>query len=235
MRGYGAIVLAGGKGRRMGTDIPKQFLPLGRETVLWHSLHAFEESVAEEVVLVVPPDETEFCREQYGACRGFRKVTRVVEGGKERYDSVYAGLKALASRGFRYVAIHDGARPLVTPELIARSFEEAEQYGACVAAVPVKDSLKFGDREGFAGAVIPRDQVWAIQTPQTFEYALCFSAYRRMLEGAESCEGITDDAMVVERYTGHRVKLCRGDYRNLKITTPEDLTAAEAYLRLQNR
>lgn len=233
MRDFSAIVLAGGMGKRMGADIPKQFLSLGKKTVLWHTLRAFEESVVEEVVLVISGQEMESFRERYAKEYGFGKVKHIVSGGKERYDSVYEGLKALEGAGYRYVAIHDGARPLVSPELIARSFESAKIYGACVTAVPLKDSIKQSDEEGFVQRSIEREKVWAMQTPQTFDYVLCKMAYDKMMQTEDGCRGITDDAMVLERFLSKRAKICEGDYRNIKITTPEDLFMASAYLAVR--
>ena len=227
-----AVILAGGKGRRMGTDVPKQFLEIGGKPLIFYTLKAFEESCADVLVLVAPPGGKEYCRKEIVERFGFRKVKYIAEGGAERYDSVYAGLLALQDERCGFVAVHDGARSLVTPELIRRTFEAAEQYGACVAAVPVKDTIKRADEKGYAAETLPREQLRIIQTPQTFRFDLCFDAYSRMMEGsAEERKDITDDAMVVERFTDARVKLVEGDYRNLKVTTPEDIGTAENLLR----
>lgn len=225
-----AIVLAGGSGSRMGGPTPKQYLMIRGKPLIWYSLHAFEESDAEEIVLVVRPGETELCRQTLVEPFGFRKVRKVVEGGKERFHSVYAGLRALKGRGFDLVAIHDGARPMVSQDVIARTYGNAEQYGACVAAVPVKDTIKRADDDGFAAETLPRDLLWSVQTPQTFRFDLCLRAYETMMERPEYQAGVTDDAMVVEQFTDTRVRLVMGDYKNLKVTTPEDLPAAERYL-----
>ena len=124
-----AVVLAGGSGSRMGGNTPKQYLLLDGKPLIWYSLHAFEESPVEEVVLVVRPGETELCRRNLVEPFGFRKIRTVVEGGKERFHSVFAGLQALKGRGYDLVAIHDGARPMVSQEVIARTFQAAEEYG----------------------------------------------------------------------------------------------------------
>lgn len=224
------IIVAGGRGSRMGTSTPKQYLEVNGKPLVWYALRAFEESPVDEVVLVVPEDSMEYCRKEIVEAGGFQKVRHIVAGGAERYDSVYAGLCALRDPGCELVAIHDGARPMVTPELICRSFEAAEKYGACVAAVPVKDTVKLADENGFAERTLPRELLWAIQTPQTFRYDLCLRAYDQMMEEGADRHGITDDAMVVERFTDTRVRLLMGDYKNLKVTTPEDLPAAERYL-----
>ena len=225
-----AVVLAGGSGSRMGGNTPKQYLLLDGKPLIWYSLHAFEESPVEEVVLVVRPGETELCRRNLVEPFGFRKIRAVVEGGKERFHSVFAGLQALKGRGYDLVAIHDGARPMVSQEVIARTFQAAEEYGACVAAVPVKDTIKRADDDGFAAETLPRNLLWSVQTPQTFRFDLCLQAYETMMARPEFQVGITDDAMVVEQFTDTRVRLVMGDYKNLKVTTPEDLPAAERYL-----
>ena len=224
------IILAGGRGTRMGTETPKQFLEIAGKPMIWHTLKAFEESDADELVLVAPEGGAEYCRKEIVEKYGFRKVRHIVEGGAERYDSVYAGLLALRDSGCSLVAVQDGARCMVTPDIIRRSYEAAEQYGACVIAVPSKDTIKLADDEGFAAETLPRQRLWTIQTPQTFRYDLCLRAYSIMMSSPETKEGVTDDAMAVERFTDTKVKLVMGDYRNIKVTTKEDLAAAETYL-----
>ncbi|MBQ7536488.1 MAG: 2-C-methyl-D-erythritol 4-phosphate cytidylyltransferase [Stomatobaculum sp.] len=228
------IILAGGRGSRMGTEVPKQFLEIAGQPMIWHTLRAFEDSIAEELVLVAPEDGTEYCRKEIVEKYGFQKVRHIVEGGAERYDSVYAGLLALKDSGCSLVAVQDGARCMVTPDIICRSYEAAEQYGACVIAVPSKDTMKMADEDGFAAETLPRQRLWTIQTPQTFRYDLCLRAYSTMMSSPETKAGVTDDAMVVEHFTDTKVKLVMGDYRNIKVTTKEDLAAAEAYLAEKN-
>ena len=225
------IILAGGRGTRMGTETPKQFLEIAGKPMIWHTIKAFEESDADELVLVAPEGGTEYCRKEIVEKYGFRKVRHIVEGGAERYDSVYAGLLVLRDSGCSLVAVQDGARCMVTPDIIRRSYEAAEQYGACVIAVPSKDTIKLADEEGFAAETLPRQRLWIIQTPQTFRYDLCLRAYSIMMSSPERKEGVTDDAMAVEHFTDTKVKLVIGDYRNIKVTTKEDLAAAETYLR----
>ena len=230
-RRMAAVILAGGRGTRMGTETPKQFLEIAGKPMICHTLKAFEESDADELVLVAPEGGAEYCRKEIVEKYGFRKVRHIVEGGAERYDSVYAGLLALRDSGCSLVAVQDGARCMVTPDIIRRSYEAAEQYGACVIAVPSKDTIKLADDEGFAAETLPRQRLWTIQTPQTFRYDLCLRAYSIMMSSPETKEGVTDDAMAVERFTDTKVKLVMGDYRNIKVTTKEDLAAAETYLR----
>ena len=228
-----AIVLAAGQGKRMQSAVAKQFLLLNNEPVVCHSLHAFEKSDVETIILVTGADEIEYCREEIVKKYGFKKVSAIVAGGKERYHSVYEGLCALAG-GLEVdgiVLIHDGARPMVTQEIIARTVEAAKAYGACVAAMPVKDTIKVADSDGFAAATLARSTLWQIQTPQTFQYNLVFGAYKKLLSDEAYQKGITDDAMVVESMCGGHVKLVEGSYENIKVTTPEDMIAAESFLK----
>ena len=154
------------------------------------------------------------------------KVREIVPGGKERYDSVYEGLKHC--READYIFIHDGARPFLTEEILQRGYEAVKEYGACAAGVPSKDTVKILDRNQNVAETPLRELVWSVQTPQVFRGALIREAYERLQMFDKM--GITDDAMVVEEMGDHVVHMYLGDYRNLKITTPEDLTVAEQLL-----
>ena len=226
-----AIVLAAGQGKRMQSAVAKQFLLLNNEPVVCHSLRAFEESDVETIILVTGSDEIEYCREEIVKKYGFKKVSAIVAGGKERYHSVYEGFCALsgvlAADGI--VLIHDGARPMITQEIISRTIEAAKEHGACVAAMPVKDTIKVADADGFAEATLDRSTLWQVQTPQTFRYDLVFGAYKKLLSDEAYQKGITDDAMVVESMCGGSVKLVEGSYENIKVTTPEDMIVAESF------
>lgn len=222
-----AIVLAAGSGKRMNSDVHKQYLLIDGKPVLYYALKAFEESRVDNVVLVVGAGEIEYCKTEIVEQYGLRKISAIVEGGKERYHSVYEGLKAAS--GADYVLIHDGARPFLTQDIIERTIESVVIWQACVVGMPVKDTIKIADEEKFAKETPNRVNVWQVQTPQAFSYELVYNAYKDMLATDES--GITDDAMVVERMTDYKVKLIEGSYRNIKITTPEDLLIAEAYLK----
>ena len=223
-----AIILAAGSGRRMNSAVPKQYLLLDGRPVLYYTLRAFEESAVTDIVLVIGADEIEYCRQEFMEKYRLSKITAVVAGGRERYHSVYEGLKAAA--GSDYVLIHDGARPFVTADVIARSIEAVKVSGACAAGMPVKDTIKVVDADGLVKETPVRSTLWQIQTPQSFSCPLITRAYKEMIaSGRES--SVTDDAMVLERMTGQRVRVIEGDYRNIKITTPEDLLAAEAYLK----
>ncbi len=222
-----AIILAGGSGKRMNSTVPKQYMTLAGKPLLYHALRAFEESEVTDIVLVTGRGEQEYCRRELIEKYNISKVSALAEGGKERYHSVHAGL--LAADGADYVLIHDGARPLVTAELISRSIEAAKKWSACVTGMPVKDTIKIVGEDGFATETPDRGKLWQIQTPQSFSYAMIMDAYQKLM--AIGDDSVTDDAMVLEKMTKHRVRLIEGDYRNIKVTTPEDMCVAEAYLK----
>lgn len=230
MAEYAAIVLAAGSGKRMNSTVHKQYLALGGKPVIYYSLKAFEESSVSFIILVTGAGEEEYCRREIIEKYGIQKIKQIVTGGKERYHSVYEGLKAAG--GADYVLIHDGARPFVDQGMILRSMEAVKEYQACIVGMPVKDTIKIADRDNFAIDTPDRQQLWQIQTPQTFSYKMIYEAYKQMLMVED--DKITDDAMVLERMTGQRVKVIEGSYRNIKITTPEDLIAAEAYQKSIN-
>lgn len=224
---YTAIVLAAGSGKRMNSKVHKQYLIIQDRPVLYYSLKAFEDSAVDEIVLVVGKGEEKFCRKEIVDKYGISKVKAIVEGGKERYHSVFEGLKQTSDAD--YVLIHDGARPFVDQDIIRRCMQEVQKYQACVVGMPVKDTIKIADEEGYAKQTPDRKNVWMIQTPQTFSYALIYEAYEEMLKTEDTA--ITDDAMVLERIKGKKSKLIEGSYRNIKITTPEDLLIANVYLQ----
>lgn len=221
-----AIVLAAGSGKRMNSKVHKQYLLIKEKPVLYYSLKAFEDSQVDEIVLVVGTGEVEYCKKEIVEQYGFQKIHTIIEGGKERYHSVYEGLKA--TKQTDYVLIHDGARPFITQEIITRTIESVRKYQACVVGMPVKDTIKIVDTDNYAKETPNRSSVWQVQTPQAFSYPLIFTAYTKILEAEDTT--ITDDAMVVERMTAQKVRLIEGSYQNIKITTPEDLLIAEAYL-----
>ena len=215
-----AIILAAGRGQRMGTELPKQFLSMGDDMLLTKTIRVFEESsVIQDIVLVTSEDWIGFCKTEIVDREGFRKVRKIVAGGKERYDSVYQGL--LACPNADYVFIHDGARPFVTEEILVRTQEAVEKYEACAVGVPSKDTVKIVDEDGFVESTPPRKNVWNIQTPQAFSYPLIRAAYEVVRDN--NMTGITDDAMIVEKSRLAKVKLVMGSYYNIKITTPEDM------------
>ncbi|MCD8083107.1 MAG: 2-C-methyl-D-erythritol 4-phosphate cytidylyltransferase [Clostridiales bacterium] len=225
----GAVVLAAGHGRRMHSDVQKQYMSLAGRPLILYALDAFEHSPVDEIVLVVGAGEEAYVREEILARSDISKVSAVVLGGQERYHSVYEGLKAL--KRCDYVLIHDGARPLVTEAIIRRAIRGAMEDQACVIGMPVKDTIKIADERGYSSATPDRSHLWQIQTPQAFSYPLVREAYDWLMEDPARQVGITDDAMVVEAFSDVSVRLIEGSYENMKVTTPEDLILAEALLR----
>ena len=221
-----AIVLAAGEGKRMGSGIPKQYMLIKSRPLVYYALKAFEESAVDEVILVTGEDEIDYCKEYIVDRYHFNKVKKIVPGGWERYASVYFGLEAIEDAD--YVLIHDGARPLISSVLINANISCVQEKEACITAVPAKDTIKVVDNKGYVADTLERSKLWQIQTPQTFSYALVSEAYRKRAEAGDTT--VTDDAMVVEKYADHSIYLLKGDYRNIKITTPEDLVIAEAFL-----
>lgn len=222
-----AIVLAAGRGKRMQSDIPKQYLEILHKPVLYYSLKAFEDSCVNEIILVTSSEEIVYCQREIVDKFGFKKVTAIIAGGRERYESVYNGL--LAAKDTDYVQIHDGARPFITAEEIDELSSAVLTYGACVAGMPVKDTIKISDETNKVAKTPQRDKVWLVQTPQVFLYPLIRNAYDCLM-AAEHKE-VTDDAMVLETFGSHPVQLVKTSYRNIKITTPEDILVAEALMR----
>lgn len=228
-----AIVLAAGSGKRMGSSTKKQYMLIDDRPVIYYSLKAFQESFVDEIALVVAPGDVAYCKKEVVEKYGFDKVQYIVEGGKERYHSVAIGLNRISACDF--VFIHDGARPMVTEEILERALACVEVHEACVVGMPVKDTIKIADEEGIISATPNRNLVWMVQTPQVFAYSLIKDAYDRlMVEERELLKkgiSITDDAMVVETFTGQKIRLVHGSYENIKITTPEDLLIAESFFR----
>ena len=223
-----AIVLAAGQGKRMHSKIQKQFLEIEGKPVLYYSLHCFQESpLIRDIILVTGEEMISYCEQEIVKKYGFSKVRKVTAGGKERYDSVYAGL--LCCQDTDYVYINDGARPFITEEMVQRGYEAVKRNNACVMGMPSKDTVKLADSSGYVKETPDRKIVWNIQTPQIFSYDLIRGAYESIRK--KDMTGVTDDAMVVEQETGTKILLVEGSYQNIKITTPEDLAIAEAFLR----
>ena len=222
-----AIVLAAGQGKRMNSKVQKQFLLIKGKPVLYYSLSCFQKSrEIEEIIVVTGKESINFCKQEIIETYGFSKVKAVIAGGKERYDSVYAGLRACENCD--YVFIHDGARPFLTDDIIIRGKEAVLAYCACVTGMPSKDTIKIADENGMVVSTPRRSLVWNIQTPQIFSYTAIREAYEEARQ--QSMEDITDDAMVMERFGNLKIKLVEGSYENIKITTPEDILVAEKIL-----
>lgn len=229
-----AVVLAAGSGKRMNAGVKKQYMEIAGRPVLYYSLKAFEESFIDEIVLVVSQDEIEQVQESYVNQYGFRKISCIVSGGKERYHSVACGLQAV-HQDCDFVFIHDSARPMLTQEILQRAYRAVQEEEACVVGVPSKDTVKIADEQGYVSVTPNRSLVWNVQTPQVFSYPLVHCAYEELLQKEQELLAagvqITDDAMVVEHLAHHKVKLVEGSYENIKITTPEDVQIAERYLQ----
>lgn len=229
-----AIVLAAGSGRRMGSGVPKQFMLLGNKPVICYSLQTIEQSaVIDDCILVTGKEDIPYAESEIIKKYGFRKVKDIAAGGCERYESVFRGLQAMENRD-GYTFIHDGARPFLTEEILVRTHEAVKKYDACVAAMPVKDTVKIADADDFAVQTPNRSFVWAVQTPQVFDTRLICRAYEMLFERLAELKGrgvcVTDDAMVAESMLGIRVKLVKASYENIKITTPEDMKTALGFL-----
>ena len=220
-----AVIVAAGKGRRMGTEISKQFLPLCGKEILAHTVEKFEKAACiRDIILVTGGDALQDVW-QMAQEYGWKKIISVTEGGKERQDSVFLGLQQVP-QDTEIVLIHDGVRPFVTEEILERSIAAAKETGGCVAGVPAKDTIKVCDAEGFAIATPDRSTLRAVQTPQVFDFDLLRGALQK---AASDKAAVTDDCSAVERL-GMKIRLVAGDERNLKVTTPLDLKIAELLL-----
>jgi 2-C-methyl-D-erythritol 4-phosphate cytidylyltransferase len=212
----------------MGAGMNKQYLQLAGEPILAHTIRCFEAAdTVDEICLVLPADEIDFCRQQVVFPHSFRKVHHFVAGGSERQHSVLNGLRALegTASDSDVILIHDGVRPLLTEAIINEAIATARTNDGALVAVPVKDTIKRVEG-GVVTGTPARETLWLAQTPQAFRYRIIRDAHERA--AAEQFVG-TDDASLVERLGG-QVRIVSGDYRNIKITTPEDLLVAEAFL-----
>jgi 2-C-methyl-D-erythritol 4-phosphate cytidylyltransferase len=223
-----ALIPAAGMGKRMGASINKQYLKLNGMPIVARTISVFEHSpLIDAIYLVIPAEEIPYCRKHVIEVCGFGKIAAIVPGGRERQNSVMNGLNAMREHvsDDDIVLIHDGVRPLVTEKVLRESIMTARLHDGALVAVPVKDTIKIV-RDGIVCDTPSRESLWQAQTPQTFRFGKIFNAHL----SAES-EGFfgTDDASLIER-SGGEVHIIRGDYRNIKITTPEDLVLAEAFL-----
>jgi len=220
-----AIIVAGGKGTRIKSVVPKQFIPLHGKPILMHTIEAFLEYSSEtEIILVLPEDDVNRWNE---LCKTFHFTAplQIVHGGETRFQSVRNGLVLVPENSL--VAIHDGVRPLVSSDIIGASFRLAAIHGTAVAAVRLKDSIRMTDQDTTRAA--DRSRFRMIQTPQTFKSDLIKSAYRTKEEAS-----MTDDASVAE-HAGHLISLFEGSYENIKVTTSEDLVVAEALIAARKK
>lgn len=228
-----ALIPAAGMGKRMGASINKQYLQLIGLPIVARTISVFENSpLIDAIYLVIPAEEIPYCLEHIIDAYGFSKIVAVVPGGKERQNSVMNGLKAMREyvSDDDVVLIHDGVRPLVTEQILRESITTARQHDGALVAVPVKDTIKTVQNE-IVKDTPPRESLWQAQTPQSFRFGKIFQAH--LNAEADGFSG-TDDASLIE-HIGGEVHIIRGDYRNIKITTPEDLILAEAFMSAMER
>ena len=232
-----AIVLAGGSGRRMGLSKPKQYEELNGKPLVCYCLQTFEDSFINGVILVCRPGDEEYCKNEIVEKYSYKKIVKIVPGGKERFDSVYEGLKAAGECD--YVFIHDGARPFVSQHVLERCLHYAAKYKAAAAAVRAKDTIKIEDGDGFIDQSPDREMTWQMQTPQVFDYRMILSCYEKLKKDEKRLEEagvrITDDTMVAKMFAGVDAKLVESEYENIKITTPGDMYIAEALIRMRGK
>lgn len=220
----GVVIPAAGMGKRMGTKQSKQFLLFDRLPILIHTLRVFNaHPQIDEIVVVTREEEIEQCYKWIKQDR-LLKVKHVIVGGRERQESVFFGLKELS---VDYVLVHDAVRPFISSDLVSHIIERVKIEQAIVTAVPMKDTVKMSNEQKFVTNTINREHLWSIQTPQAFRYDLL-----RLAHENAGKDLVTDDSMLVEQL-GHPVKIVRGEYTNIKITTPDDLVFAEAIFQMR--
>ena len=222
-----AIILAAGSGSRMKSDKAKQFIEINGKPLMYYSIRVFDASVVDEIILVTRGQDIDYVRKEIVERYGFSKVRKVIAGGKERFESVSKGLK-VCDKHSKIVMIHDAARPCVTNRMILDCISGARRYKACTVAMPVKDTIKIVNEEGFGVETPDRNTVYQIQTPQTFDRKLLEEAYDRLRVSGD--RDITDDTMILERYMDVQSRMIEGSYENIKVTTPEDIKIASIYL-----
>jgi len=225
----GVVIPAAGQGKRMKSNINKQFIQLIESPVLAHTLSVFiNNTKIDQIVVVVHPDEINYCKNNI-INKYFNERVKIVAGGKTRRESVYTGLKAF-SPVINYVIIHDGARPLLTQELLNKVIKSLKVNNAVVVGTKLKDTVKGIDEQGIVLETPDRSGLIAVQTPQAFLFDVIMEAHQKVPED----QRVTDDASLLE-YLGEKVKIIEGSYENIKITTPLDLIIAENILRERRR
>lgn len=218
-----AIILAGGKGKRMRSAISKQFIDIKGKPIIYYTLKKFSENKKiDNIIVVLPEDEVKYFKENILKKYELR-INKIVIGGKERQDSVYNALKSLKNSSTDIVLIHDGARPFISERIINEGIKFAEIYGAAAPGVMPKDTIKVKNEKNFSVDTPNRANLVSIQTPQVFKFYEILECHEKIRYNGEK---VTDDTMVVEKY-GYSVYLYDGEYTNIKVTTPEDLILAE--------
>ncbi len=226
-----ALIPAAGMGKRMQAGINKQYLQIGGMPIVGRTIALFQEATCvDDIYVITPEQEIPYCRTEVVERYGFTKVRAIIPGGKERQHSVLNGLRALDGTGEDdVILIHDGVRPFISRHILEHAVATAREYDGALVAVPVKDTVKIVEA-GVVRDTPPRESIWLAQTPQAFRYGIIRGAHE--MADAEGFLG-TDDASLVERM-GREVHIVLGDYRNIKITTPEDLLLAEAFFTAAN-
>ena len=218
-----AIILAGGKGKRMRSAISKQFIDIKGKPIIYYTLKKFSENKKiDNIIVVLPEDEVKYFKENILKKYELR-INKIVIGGKERQDSVYNALKSLKNSSTDIVLIHDGARPFISERIINEGIKFAEIYGAAAPGVMPKDTIKVKNEKNISVDTPNRANLVSIQTPQVFKFDEILECHEKIRYNGEK---VTDDTMVVEKY-GYSVYLYDGEYTNIKVTTPEDLILAE--------
>ena len=230
-----ALLMAAGSGLRMGGDTRKQYINVSGRPLFTYALETFDRSdIITDIMIIVPEGDQEYCRGTVESFGLSGKVRKIVAGGRERCFSVHNGLQAL-DWPCDYVFVHDSARPFIDDDTMERLYREVKIGKACIAAVPSKDTVKIADQDGFVAQTPNRKDVWLVQTPQVFDFELIRAAYGKMAaeydDLLEKGVIITDDAMVAEYFTNNKVKLVMASYRNIKVTTPEDMDTVAAYMK----
>jgi len=223
MKKITAIIVAAGSGTRMGGAVNKVFMPLLERSVIDYTVGAICDcdEISDIVLVTRDCDITEAMEH----IKSNKKRIKIVKGGKTRQQSVYMGLKEVKNAD--YVVIHDGARALITSDIIEKSIEDLLKFGASAVGVPCKDTLKTVDENGFIASTLDREKTFLIQTPQNFKFAEILKAHECAIkDGFEA----TDDCMLYEKYIG-KIKITKGSYDNIKLTTPDDLAVAEKILK----
>lgn len=221
------LIPAAGQGKRMGSSVKKPYLMLTDKPILSHTIERFERnSAVDDIFVIVHEADFESCNNNVLDPYRYKKVRGLIPGGETRQASVFNGLSALAD-DVDYVIIHDGVRPFINDEIIAKCLEATAEWGASVAAVPVKETIKFCNEDHFIVETLDRKLLWRVQTPQVFRKTLIETAHKKAIQESNDAP---DDATLVERL-GSPIKLVMGSYRNVKLTTPEDMRFAETIIK----
>lgn len=225
----GVVIVAAGAGSRMKMNINKQFIKLNDKEIIAHTIEKFyNHKNIDEIVVVIKKEEAGYFKNEILNKYNFNNI-KIAFGGNERQDSVYNGLKEL-DEDCEIVLIHDGARPFVSEQIIKSCIEEAKNHNAVVVGVPVKDTIKVINENNDIVDTPERSKLWAVQTPQTFNYNILVKSYEEAFK--DEFYG-TDDAMLVERI-GYKVKMINGSYNNIKVTTPEDIEIGTQILKIES-